>query len=143
MLFFAVLLQWVCFKFNISISQLIEVISSQKVEGIFLCVLQYDSNKKQWTNQPTKETNKHFRSTISQLYQVWYLRNFQIIFLGVSHDDSNKKTNKQTIKLIKKIISTISNLYQTFRKSSCGYPKMIKTKNRLANKLANNFANQC
>ena len=39
---------------------------------------------------------KQKATAISQLNQVQYLQNIQEIFMGVSRDDSNEKTSKQT-----------------------------------------------
>ena len=49
--------------------------------------------KKKQKNNKNKKTNKQFlRSTKSQLNQIQYLRNFQKILLGLSHDGFNEKT---------------------------------------------------
>ena len=83
-----------------SLSKLNQFQSLRNFQEIFLGVFIDDSNENKQTN---KQIN-NFRSKISQLNQVQSLQKFQEIFLGVSQDDSNEKINKQTDKLLKKLL---------------------------------------
>ena len=95
-----------------------------------------------------------FRSWIFQPNQVWSLQKVQEVFLGVFRDDSNKKNqkiNKQTNKQTNKqfldwpYLSQIkSDPYETLRKSSRRYPKMIhiRNKQKINKKQANKQRNK-